>query len=145
MLQGSSILECLQEMKIIFCKTIKSCLNLRKCLSSPNSHFFFYFPLQNKIFTSSFICRQNLTLGCIMAHGRIHKQIKSNRRMVKRRNGKLHNLYTSPHIIRVIKSRWIWWVKHVIMPEEKKYIHTQNFGHEMWHESKHCTDLTDKY
>jgi hypothetical protein len=40
-------------------------------------------------------------------------------------NEELHNLYTSPIIIRVIKSRKLRWVGHVAHMEEDKC--TQNF------------------
>jgi hypothetical protein len=39
----------------------------------------------------------------------------------KLRNGELHNLYSSPDIIRQIKSRRIRWAEHVVrMGEERK-------------------------
>jgi hypothetical protein len=31
----------------------------------------------------------------------------------KLHNDELHRLYSSPNIVRVIKSRWMWWAGHV--------------------------------
>jgi len=43
-------------------------------------------------------------------------------------NEELHNLYASPNIIRVIKSRWMRWEGHVArMGDEKR---TQSFDRE---------------
>jgi hypothetical protein len=37
----------------------------------------------------------------------------------KLHNEELHDLYSSPSIIRIIKSRRIWWAEHVARMEEK--------------------------
>jgi hypothetical protein len=36
----------------------------------------------------------------------------------KLHNGELNDLYSSPNIVRVIKSRRMWWVGHVVRMEE---------------------------
>jgi hypothetical protein len=41
-------------------------------------------------------------------------------------NEEFHNSYTSPNIIRVIKSKRMRWAGHVIHGRDEKYI--QNFG-----------------
>jgi hypothetical protein len=38
----------------------------------------------------------------------------------KQRNEKLHNLYSSPNIIQLIKSKTMTWTRYVIRTEEKK-------------------------
>jgi hypothetical protein len=41
----------------------------------------------------------------------------------KLHNEELHNLYSSPHIIRQVKSRRMWWAGHVArMGEERKVL-----------------------
>jgi hypothetical protein len=37
----------------------------------------------------------------------------------KLQNEELHNLYSSPSIIRMIKSRWMRWAGHLAQMEEK--------------------------
>jgi hypothetical protein len=38
----------------------------------------------------------------------------------KLRNGDLHDLYSSPDVIRVIKPRTTWWARNVARTREKK-------------------------
>jgi hypothetical protein len=38
----------------------------------------------------------------------------------KLHNEELHNLYSSPSIIRIIKSRWMRWAGHVARMREKR-------------------------
>jgi hypothetical protein len=42
-----------------------------------------------------------------------HKRVKVKGEWRKSHYGKLHNLYSSPDIIRLIKSRTVWWAGHV--------------------------------
>jgi hypothetical protein len=41
----------------------------------------------------------------------------------KLHNEELHNVYSSPSIIRIIKSRRIWWAGHVARMGEKKNVY----------------------
>jgi hypothetical protein len=41
----------------------------------------------------------------------------------KLHNGELHNLYSSPSIIRIIKSRGMRWAGHVARMEEKRNVY----------------------
>jgi hypothetical protein len=41
----------------------------------------------------------------------------------KLHNEELHNLYSSPGIIRIIKSRWMRWVGHVARMGEKRNVY----------------------
>jgi hypothetical protein len=41
----------------------------------------------------------------------------------KLHNEELHNLYSSPSIIRIIKSRWMMWVGHVARMGEKRNVY----------------------
>jgi hypothetical protein len=41
----------------------------------------------------------------------------------KLHSGELHNLYSSPDIIRQIKSRIVWWVEHVARMGEKRKVY----------------------
>jgi hypothetical protein len=41
----------------------------------------------------------------------------------KLHNEELHNLYSSPSIIRIIKLRRVWWAGHVARMGEKRNIH----------------------
>ena len=47
----------------------------------------------------------------------------------KLRNEELNDLYCSPNVIRVIKSRRIWWAGHVAHMRERCI---QGFGGETW-------------
>jgi hypothetical protein len=44
----------------------------------------------------------------------------------KLRNDELHNLYSSPNIVRVIKSRKLRWVRHVASMGQERC--SQDFG-----------------
>jgi hypothetical protein len=41
--------------------------------------------------------------------------------MEKMHNEELHNLYSSPNIVRMIKSRMVRWARHVARMEELRY------------------------
>jgi hypothetical protein len=53
--------------------------------------------------------------------------VTSNRRTLRRNrklyNGEFHNLYSSPSIIRIIKSRRIRWAGHVARMGEKRNVY----------------------
>jgi hypothetical protein len=46
----------------------------------------------------------------------------------KLHNDELHNLYSSPNIVRVIKSRWMRWAGHVARMGEGRGVYRVLFG-----------------
>jgi hypothetical protein len=69
-------------------------------------------------FSLSFILRPFLSLSRSVFH--VYKLMMYECMRGSLFNEKLHNLYYSPNIIRVIKSRWMIWAVHVPLTEEMK-------------------------
>jgi hypothetical protein len=65
---------------------------------------------ENRVLRKIFGHKKEITGGCIRMHSE-----------------KLHNLYDSPNIIRVIMSRRVTWTGHVASMREMRKC-TQNFG-----------------
>jgi hypothetical protein len=52
----------------------------------------------------------------------VPKKDEVGRELRKLHNEKLNNLYSSPHIIRLMKSRRMWWAGHVAcVGDERKF------------------------
>jgi hypothetical protein len=50
-------------------------------------------------------------------------KMEEDRSWRKLHNYKLHSLYSSPNIVRMIKSRKMWWVGHVGRMEERRSVY----------------------
>jgi hypothetical protein len=50
----------------------------------------------------------------------------------KLHNDELHSLYSSPNIVRVIKSRRMWWAGHVASMEEGRGVYRVLVGRPKW-------------
>jgi hypothetical protein len=50
----------------------------------------------------------------------------------KLHNKELHNLYSSPNIVRVIKSRRMWWAGHVARMGERRGVYRVLVGRPEW-------------